>query len=112
MKNTGTRRYSDITVGDKNPARRYLQRRRLRDALSVLDGLGDDFAGSFLDFGGGSGELSKMLARRFPDAGVFCYEPMPGIFEEARRNLSDLCHGSCDDLSRGRKNRRIPTNSA
>lgn len=90
MKNTGTRRYSDITVGDKNPAKRYLQRRRLRDALSVLDGLGDDFAGSFLDFGGGSGELSKMLARRFPDAGVFCYEPMPGIFEEARRNLSDL----------------------
>ena len=86
---SGARRYSDITIGDKNPAKRFLQRRRLRDAISVLDGLDDHFSGSFLDFGGGSGELSRLLARRFPNAGVYCYEPMPGIFEEARRNLSD-----------------------
>jgi SAM-dependent methyltransferase len=90
VKDTGTLRYSDITIGDKNPAKRYLQRRRLRDALSVLDGLDDGFSGSFLDFGGGSGELSKQLARRFPNARVFCYEPMPGIFEEARQNLSGI----------------------
>jgi SAM-dependent methyltransferase len=86
----GARRYSEITVGDRNPVKRFLQRRRLRDAFSALGGLDEHFSGSFLDFGGGSGELSKMLARRFPNASVFCYEPMPGIFEEARENLSGL----------------------
>ena len=86
----GARRYSEITIGDKNPVKRFLQRRRLRDAISVLDGLDNNYSGSFLDFGGGSGELSMMLARRFPKAGVFCYEPTPGILEEARQNLSNL----------------------
>jgi SAM-dependent methyltransferase len=90
VKQRGARRYSEITVGDKNPVKRFLQRRRLRDAVSVLDGQGDHFSGNFLDFGGGSGELSKLLASRFPSARVFCYEPMPGIFEEARQNLSGL----------------------
>ena len=83
-------RYTGITVGDKNPVKRYLQRRRLRDAVSVLAHSDENFSGTILDFGGGSGELSKMLATRFPNAGVFCYEPMPGIFEEARRNLAGL----------------------
>src|SRR5215210_5663892 len=46
-------RYSDITVHDRNPVKSYLQRRRLRDALTVLDGLDEGFAGRFLDFGGG-----------------------------------------------------------
>lgn len=83
-------RYTGITVGDRNPLKRYLQRRRLRDAVSVLAHLDEDFSGDVLDFGGGSGELSKMLAARFPDARVFCYEPMPEIFEEAARNLAGL----------------------
>ena len=90
MKKRGARLYSEITIGDRNPVKRFLQRRRLRDAFSVLDGLDDHFTGSFLDFGGGSGELSKILARRFPNSRVFCYEPMPDILEEARQNLSGL----------------------
>ena len=90
VKKRGARRYSEITIGDRNPVKRFLQRRRLHDAVSVLDGLDDHFTGNFLDFGGGSGELSKMLAGRFPGASVFCYEPMPAIFEEARQNLSGL----------------------
>ena len=77
--------YSGITVRDKNPVKSYLQRRRLRDALSVLD---EDFAGKILDFGGGSGELSRILAASFPRAHVFCYEPAPELLEEARWNLS------------------------
>lgn len=81
-------RYSSITVHDRNPVKSYLQRRRLRDALSVLDDLGEDFAGRFLDFGGGSGELSRILAGRFPRAKVVCYEPSPDLLEEARQNLS------------------------
>jgi PPOX class probable F420-dependent enzyme len=82
------RRYSDITVHDRNPVKSYLQRRRLRDALSVLDGLDQRFEGRFLDFGGGSGELTRIIAGRFPEAEVFCYEPAPDLLEEARRNLS------------------------
>ena len=46
--------------------------------------------GGILDFGGGSGELAAAIARRFPDAGVFCYEPSPRIFDEARENLAGL----------------------
>jgi trans-aconitate methyltransferase len=84
------KRYSDITVGDRNPVKRYLQRRRLRDAVSVLEDRDAGFSGMVLDFGGGSGELSRLVARRFPSATVYCYEPMPGVFEEARRNLAGL----------------------
>ena len=85
-----TSRYSVITVHDRNSIKSYLQRRRLRDALRVLDGLDEGFDGGFLDFGGGSGELSRIIAGRFPGAEVFCYEPMPDLLEEARRNLSGL----------------------
>lgn len=82
--------YTDITIKDRNVVKRYLQRQRLRDALSVVDHLDANFAGSFLDYGGGSGELSKMLAQSFPMARVFCYEPAPEIFEEARENLTGM----------------------
>src|SRR5215210_7518295 len=82
--------YSGITVHDKNPIKRYLQRRRLRDALSPLGALGERFAGRFLDFGAGNGELTKAIAQRFPRAKVFCYEPAPDLLEEARQNLSGL----------------------
>ena len=81
-------RYDEITTGDRNPIKRYLQRRRLHDAVSVLADLNGDFSGNVLDFGGGSGGLSKLLAAHFPGARVFCYEPAPDIFEEARRNLA------------------------
>jgi SAM-dependent methyltransferase len=84
------KRYSDITVNAANPVKRYVQRRRLRDALSVLNGLDRRFAGKILDFGGGSGELTRLVAQRFPKAEIFCYEPAPHIFEEARENLAGL----------------------
>jgi SAM-dependent methyltransferase len=83
-------RYSDKIFNDRNPVKRFVHRRRLEDALSVLDGLGGDFSGRVLDFGGGSGELSAAVAQRFPGAEVFCYEPTPSILEEAQQNLSGL----------------------
>lgn len=99
----GPSRYSGITVHDRNPVKSYLQRRRLHDALSVLD---EDFAGRLLDFGGGSGELSRILAASFPRAHVFCYEPAPELLEEARRNLSGFENvvlvPSLDELEGGR----------
>jgi SAM-dependent methyltransferase len=90
MSSNGRRSYSEITVRAKNPVKSYLQRRRLRDALSVLDDLGEHFPGKLLDFGAGNGELTRRIAERFPRAEVFCYEPVPGLFEEARQNLSGL----------------------
>jgi SAM-dependent methyltransferase len=54
----------------------------------VLDGLKKGFAGKLLDFGAGSGELTRIVAGRFPRARVYCYEPAPDLLEEARRNLS------------------------
>lgn len=84
------KRYSDITVNAANPVKRYVQRRRLRDALSVLESSDRHFAGRVLDFGGGSGELTRLVAQRFPRAEVFCYEPAARIFEEARENLGGL----------------------
>jgi PPOX class probable F420-dependent enzyme len=82
--------YSNITVRDRNPVKSYLQRRRMRDALSVLDDLDEGFARKFLDFGAGSGELTRIVAGRFPHARVFCYEPAPDLREEARHNLSSF----------------------
>ena len=82
--------YSDITVRAENPVKGYLQRRRLRDALSALGALDGRFAERVLDFGGGSGELAKIIAERFPRTEVFCYEPAPELLEEAKRNLSGL----------------------
>lgn len=38
----------------------------------------------------GAAKLTGAIARRFPEANVFCYEPSPYIFEEARENLADL----------------------
>lgn len=80
--------YTDQTIRDKNPIKRFLQRRRLTDALRVLRHLDPGYSGSVLDFGAGNGELSRLVAGRFPNAKIVCYEPAPKLFEEARRNLS------------------------
>lgn len=91
MKGSKERRsYAEITHQDRNPIKRFLQRRRLRDALSVLDGLDAGFSGGVLDFGGGDGEISRAVARRFPRAQVVCYEPAPRMLEEAKENLAGL----------------------
>ena len=84
------RRYADITFNDPNPIKRYVQRRRLADALSVLNHLNERFAGRLLDYGGGNGELAKVAARRFPKAQVVCYEPFPKMLAQAQENLGGL----------------------
>jgi 2-polyprenyl-3-methyl-5-hydroxy-6-metoxy-1,4-benzoquinol methylase len=83
-------RYSKKTTNDKNLLKRFVQRRRLADALSTLRHLDPGFSGRLLDFGAGGGELTGMLARRFPASNVVCYEPAPGLFEEAREDLAGL----------------------
>jgi SAM-dependent methyltransferase len=73
--------YADITRNDKNAIKRFLQRRRLCDALSLLRDR--PRPQNIVDFGGGDGELCRRLAVRFPEAHIVCYEPSPSLREEA-----------------------------
>lgn len=81
--------YSEITFGDKNPVKRWLQRRRLVSALAAA-GRPDPPPSQVCDFGAGNGELCKLLVKRFPRAGIICYEPEAGLLDEARENLAGL----------------------
>lgn len=83
-------RYSEKTTNDRNPVKRFVQRRRLADALATLQHLDPGFSGHLLDFGAGGGELTGMLARRLPASNVVCYEPAPDLLEEAREGLAGL----------------------
>ena len=77
--------YAESTLKDRSAIKRLLQRRRLHDALACIDErLSPEI---IIDFGGGSGELSKRLAVRFPEADIFCYEPCSWMIQEAEENL-------------------------
>lgn len=80
--------YSEITFNDRNPIKRWLQRRRLDTAVrlhrSGLNGC------SILDFGAGNGELCKLLAKTKPHARIVCYEPTPSLLAEAQVNLASM----------------------
>ena len=77
--------YSEYIFNDKNPIKRWLQRRRLVDAAKLAPG--DRNTQVVLDFGAGNGELCKLLARQYPHARLLCYEPSPDFMAEARSNL-------------------------
>jgi SAM-dependent methyltransferase len=80
--------YSNATFNDKNPIKRWLQRRRLVVAARIVDVRLNPQC--VLDFGAGNGELCKLIALRFPKAKIVCYEPKPSYMGEARKNLADL----------------------
>jgi SAM-dependent methyltransferase len=81
--------YADITTADRNPVKRWLQRRRLADALWYAGrGLGAGWRGRILDFGGGDAALCADLKRRHPAATVACYEPSETIRAEAERRAA------------------------
>ncbi len=79
--------YADITTRDRNPVKRWLQRRRFSDALNVLRGaqLGDRLR--ILDFGAGDGELVLQMASI---ASIYAsvFEPTPSLMAEAREKLA------------------------
>lgn len=78
--------YSDITFNDKNPIKRWLQKSRLISATRILDKKINPKC--ILDFGAGNGELCKLIAMRYPNANIFCYEPAPSLMLEAKENLA------------------------
>jgi SAM-dependent methyltransferase len=84
--------YADITFRDPSRIKRWLQRRRLSDAIGILRSIR---RGSgrirILDFGAGNGELVRLLSGDGSvEASVF--EPSPGLMAEARENLAGLDH--------------------
>jgi ubiquinone/menaquinone biosynthesis C-methylase UbiE len=80
--------YTDITVRDPNPIKRWLQRRRFRDALAILYDADSTKLLKILDFGGGDGELFFQLLQRHPNACVCLYEPNLSLLNEAKEKLS------------------------
>ncbi len=78
--------YADITFFDKNPIKRFLQQRRLTDAIRLASRFRD--INIVLDFGSGNGELSKRLATIFPQAQIICYEPCLDLMVEAKKNAA------------------------
>jgi SAM-dependent methyltransferase len=79
--------YADITRNDRNPIKRFFQRRRLSDALA-LAGMSAS-PRNIIDFGAGDGEFCRLLANRFPDARIYCYEPVSWHRQEAAVRLKD-----------------------
>jgi SAM-dependent methyltransferase len=80
--------YADITRNDRNAIKRFLQRRRLADAISLAQSSAPPR--KIIDFGAGDGELCRLLAKRFPETEIFCYEPTPSLRHEAAALLKDI----------------------
>lgn len=77
--------YADLTWNDPNAVKRWLQHRRIRDAL---DQIGPDQArGLIVDFGGGDGMLAEVIQKRWPGTRVVVFEPYAEMAEAARRRL-------------------------
>lgn len=96
--------YAEATLEDRNAIKRLLQRRRLRDALACIEkGLSPDI---IVDFGGGIGEFSKWLEKRYPRARIYCYEPSPWMTNEAEENLAGTQRisfiSSLDEIPKGK----------
>ncbi len=78
--------YADQTTRDRNPVKRWLQSRRLSDALKVLRSTQPEERLRILDFGAGNGEF----VRRMPGLAsveAWVFEPTPSLMAEARENL-------------------------
>ena len=79
--------YAQITHRDPNPIKRWIQRRRLRDAARILAAHPSDSRPRVLDFGAGDGELIRCLAEVRPIEATV-YEPAAEFLEQARENLA------------------------
>lgn len=94
--------YAALTRNDPHPFKRYLQARRLQDALDLL---GDRHGAHFVDYGAGDGELIRQLKRRRPDAVSICFEPSPVLFYPCLNNIEGLTStglvGKAEDVPDG-----------
>lgn len=80
--------YADITWADPNPLKRWVQRRRLADALGCVPA--SLAVERVIDFGAGDGALAALAAARWPQATVTCFEPAEGLAQQAEDRLAGL----------------------
>jgi SAM-dependent methyltransferase len=85
--------YADLTVDERNPLKRWLQRHRFSDALKVLRIARPGHRLRILDFGAGGGELARQLAG-VASIEVSVYEPTPFLMAEAKEKLDGLDSGA------------------
>jgi len=81
--------YADITTRDKNPVKRWLQRRRFTDALAILTNACATARLRILDFGAGDGELIRQIVS-ITSVEPWVYEPTPSLMSEAREKLASF----------------------
>ncbi len=81
--------YADITTRDRNPLKRWLQRRRFSDALAVVTNLHATAKLRVLDFGAGDGELIRQMVSA-TSVEPWVYEPTPYLMAEAREKLTNF----------------------
>lgn len=98
--------YAALTLQDPNALKRWLQRRRLQHALRAWPVASLGSGGPILDIGGGDGCFSRLLAARFPERRIVCYEPSPKLRAEAVENLGEIANvelvGDLNALSKER----------
>lgn len=82
-------KYADITIADRNPLKRWLQRRRFADALAVLRNTRRGDRPRVMDFGAGDGELIRQMVG-LANVDAWAYEPTPSLMAEAQEKLAGV----------------------
>jgi SAM-dependent methyltransferase len=82
--------YAEYTFQERNPIKRWLQRQRLVSAIKLCSDVERSVPEAICDFGAGNGELCKVLAGRYRNTRIICYEPTPDLLTEAKQNLADV----------------------
>ena len=80
-------KYADMTVNDPSRVKRWIQRRRFRDALQVLRDRNSTGSLDVLDFGGGDGELLSQCLAVYPELRASLYEPTAALRRDAELKL-------------------------
>lgn len=82
--------YANATTNDPNPVKRWIQRRRFVDSLRVFTRFQPRPSATILDFGGGIGDLLRVIHDFSPALDCCLYEPIPVLAEQAKAHLRDL----------------------
>ena len=80
--------YAQMMWEDPNALKRWVQKRRLSDALAQLTAKFP--VDNIVDYGAGDGALAALAHQRWPNARITCFEPAPHLAAEAEARLRSL----------------------